>query len=541
MQHRVLRQILYFLIVFFPIALRFLYFGFQYFPQLDDYIQYGNYPTSIDYLLLIQEAGLFASRPLAGISDIFLWGQFWDHMIIALMLICVLWAFAALLFRKVFQRWFGCGMIFLIVFALMPLGFEGTYWISASSRIVVGLFFTALALYLLEWWMETGRWYWLVLWLPCLLLSFCYYEQILVLSLTLSLLSVLLHFRSKGAFMGLLSLPMVGLYFWFTSHFSTGLLASRVKVIWPNNPYYFHEFLPQVWEQIRAVFFEAGIAITGKGFLRGIVQIFQDGAWFYLLCVALASALYYFLTRCHRQSKGKLVPQRSTLIGLVFGIVLVVAPVSLFFIIENPWVSLRAAVASFVGFALLADILCRVLLRHHRIFQGILAAVLVFVFTVASVSELHDYKMNCEKDQAIVGTIEEFMTRECQTAGILNLKSTYLKDQNYSYHEHVCGITENSWALSGAVAALASDDNYPQTVIPYEIKDGICYESWEADTKSPDRLNTLWWYNENENRVIPLFLQGSASEGWEATSEDGAIHCMIRPDEKCNGQIEMIP
>lgn len=344
MRHRILRQTLYFLIVFFPIALRFLYYGFQYFPQLDDYIQYGLYPNAVDYSLLIRNAGLFSSRPMAGISDIFLWGKFWDHMVIALLLICVLWAFSALLFRKVFQRWFGCGIIFLIVFALMPLGFEGTYWLSASTRIVVGMFFTALALYLLEWWIESKRWYLLVLWLPCLWLSFCYYEQILVLSLTLTLLSVLLHFRDKCAFAGLLSLPMVGGYFWFTSHFSTGLLASRVKVIWPDDSYYFHEFLPQLWEQIQSVLFEAGMVITGKGFLRGIVLIFQDGAWLYLICTVLASVLLYFLARCHRPSKGKLIPRMSTPAGLICGIVLVIAPISLFFIIENPWVSLRAAV-----------------------------------------------------------------------------------------------------------------------------------------------------------------------------------------------------
>ncbi len=190
---------------FFSVALRFLYYGFQYFPQLDDYIQYCNYPNSVDYALLIREGGFLASRPLAGISDIFLWGRFWDHMILALLLICVLWTLTALIFRKVFQRWFGCGMIFLIVFALMPLGFEGTYWLSASSRVVVGLFFTALALYLLERRIEEKRWYWLALWLPCLLLSYCYYEQVLVLSLTLTLLSVLLHRRCKDAYIGLLS------------------------------------------------------------------------------------------------------------------------------------------------------------------------------------------------------------------------------------------------------------------------------------------------------------------------------------------------
>lgn len=540
MQHRFPRQLIYFLIVFFPVALRFLYYGFQYFPQLDDYIQYCNYPNSVDYALLIREGGFLASRPLAGISDIFLWGRFWDHMILALLLICVLWTLTALIFRKVFQRWFGCGMIFLIVFSLMPLGFEGTYWLSASSRVVVGLFFTALALYLLERRIEEKRWYWLALWLPCLLLSYCYYEQVLVLSLTLTLLSVLLHRRCKDAYIGLLSLPAVGVYFWFTSHFTTGVLASRMKVIWPTTSRYFHEFLPQLWEQIRSVFFEAGIAITGKGFLRGIVQILRDGAWFYLFCVVAASVLLYFLTRCYRQTRSKPITRRGLSLGVACALLLTAAPVSIFFILDQPWISLRAAVTSFVGFALLADILCHALFRRRQVLSGILAAVLVFVFSVASVSELHDYKMTCEKDRAVVAVINETLSPDYRPAGILNLKSSYLEEQNYDYHEHIHGVTGSDWALSGAAIALSSYDGDFEPVIPYEIRDGFCYRPWEAGTRNLDLLNTLWWYDESENRLIPLSRQGSVTEGWEVTSADGTIHCIIRQDEQGGGHIEML-
>ena len=81
----------------------------------------------------------------------------------AVALISAMYAASACLFRRVWGEYFGTGYLFLVVYALLPLGVEGTYWISASNRVVPSLFFVALAMYLFQKWCRTGRARWLPL------------------------------------------------------------------------------------------------------------------------------------------------------------------------------------------------------------------------------------------------------------------------------------------------------------------------------------------------------------------------------------------
>ena len=67
-----------FLCVAIMVFLRFVFCGFSYAYQGDDYIQYHNYATSDDYLRLIREQGLFSSRPLAIILDLGLYSPLWS-------------------------------------------------------------------------------------------------------------------------------------------------------------------------------------------------------------------------------------------------------------------------------------------------------------------------------------------------------------------------------------------------------------------------------------------------------------------------------
>jgi uncharacterized membrane protein YfcA len=59
--------------------------------------------------------------------------------------------------KWVWSRYFGIGYVFLIVYTLLPLGFEGIYWMSAASRIVVGMFFASAALVFFEKWCTAGK------------------------------------------------------------------------------------------------------------------------------------------------------------------------------------------------------------------------------------------------------------------------------------------------------------------------------------------------------------------------------------------------
>ena len=147
------KELLSVVLLFALFFLRFTYYGLKYYPQLDDYLHYSVYTTekiTADFL---------TTRPLASILDVYLWGNFWGNMIVAILILSILYTVAIYLLMCVFRQYFSCGWMFLLIAALLPMGFEGLYWISAASRIIVGLFFASVAAFLLQCFYESKKWY----------------------------------------------------------------------------------------------------------------------------------------------------------------------------------------------------------------------------------------------------------------------------------------------------------------------------------------------------------------------------------------------
>ena len=144
------------------LVLRYCAFGLSYYPQLDDYIQYCNYRQSTEpFWEMALRVGLLASRPLANIADYFIWSPLFDHMLVGVALVCVLYVAGVGMVWSLLRRYFPVGPVFPVVMTLLPLGMEGLYWMSASTRIVGGMFFGCLGAMAFARWLDTGRWYWL--------------------------------------------------------------------------------------------------------------------------------------------------------------------------------------------------------------------------------------------------------------------------------------------------------------------------------------------------------------------------------------------
>lgn len=127
------------------LVLRYCAFGLSYYPQLDDYIQYCNYRQSTEpFWEMALRVGLLASRPLANIADYFIWSPLFDHMLVGVALVCVLYVACVGMMWSLLRRHFPVGPVFPVVMTLLPLGMEGLYWMSASTRIVGGMFFGCL-------------------------------------------------------------------------------------------------------------------------------------------------------------------------------------------------------------------------------------------------------------------------------------------------------------------------------------------------------------------------------------------------------------
>lgn len=151
-----------FLLLYLLLMVRNCACGPTYYPQLDDYIQYHNYASAASFQALQQSTGLLDTRPLAGLADYFVWSPMFDHMILGLALISLLYVLTVMLFWKILQRYFHVSILFPVLVTLLPLGMEGTYWMSAATRVVVGMFFGVLATRIFLKWLDSGGWGWLI-------------------------------------------------------------------------------------------------------------------------------------------------------------------------------------------------------------------------------------------------------------------------------------------------------------------------------------------------------------------------------------------
>lgn len=499
-------------------SLRFLYYGFTYFPQLDDYIQFYKYAHMGDPAGLIERLGLLAARPLSGLADIFLWSKFWTCPALMLLILAALWAGSAFLFRRVFDRIFGCGSLFTAACLLLPLSFEGTYWFSAATRIVCGMFFAALAMHLFLQHVRNGKKYALPLWVLCQLLAFGFYEPTLALAGAGILLLMLreIYHGCRRAWWGMLTFANLLIYFAFTYFHSVGALANRVVTVLPWEEGYFTFFLPDLLRQMAAAFAKGGSLTLVRGAWRGIKIIASDGGWWYPLLFAALAVGFAFL--CLRTDKKDRPTEGKRWEAYLFAAIFAAAPLTPYLIVANPWFSLRGTVPAFPGLALLLALAAADLFRRRTLITPILTAVFVLVCGVASVSELHDYRVTYENDTAVLTALADELDGAEGRIGILNLNPNYLEEQNYFYHEHLHGVTESDWALQGALFSYTEE--VPK-VIPLATDGFSYYVGWNREMKRIGGFDTLYWWDNAALTLTPLTAEGSDETGWQLFTPDG--------------------
>ena len=528
-------ELLGFAVLFAALLLRISWFSFAYNLQLDDYIHYRTYPEGTDFIALCIDNGLFASRPLAALMDLVFWARL--PLFLGSVLLCGMYAAAGILFLRLFRKLFGTGELFLVVFALLPLGFEGTYWHAAATRILPPMLFCALALTSFARFQETKRWRHLLLFLCWSLLSFCFYEQMLVLSLALSLMLVLVGLlqRKWHSAWGLSVFLPVGIYAAVTGYFSglaAGQLSSRMQIVLPTDPAYFTDHLPKLLKQLKECFLDGGWLTLVRGFRRGLELIVGEKLWAAALIAVLAVLIFLW---------GRKWPgDRTKLLHLapIFGFLAALAPITPFLIIAKPWVCLRSTVPSFLGLALLADYLLRLILKNRT---AALTAVLAAVCMVASVSELHDYHMvartNAQVAQAILDADEELELRG--RVGILGLNQLYQQDQNFLYHDHVMSAHASDWALTGLVRYYAPDGVISFVPTPLAVDQEHYWYSWNKSTRDVTAYDTLLLYSHEAGTLEPLTVTAAEGEQWLLHDAAGVLRARVWQDEKGFGNIEL--
>lgn len=514
------------LAVFLLVMARYCAFGLRYYPQLDDYIQYHNYIRSYSFMALQEKVGILSSRPLAGIADYFFWSPMFDRMILGVALVSALYAAAVLLIWDILGRYFRTSPVLPVIMALLPLGMEGTYWMSASTRVVVGMFFAALAARTFLHWLDGRGWGWLILYLILQLIPFGFYEQAGLLSVALTAGAAILEWTRRGKSLGrcavsLWGVPAMGLYFLATRLLDNGgVYGSRAETVFSVSwHYYLHTLLPEIMGQLRDAFLKGGFYTEAKGFVRGMRMILSGELLLWALCAAALCVLLWLTVR-RREPRERTEEDAPLPLALLSGVLLAAAPVSLFLVLNNPWFSLRGTVTSFPGIALIADSLLVRLwdaLPLRRSGLPVLAAAAAFVFCVAGASELRDYRDTYENDQRAARLVLEAAAEDPAEGriGVLNLEPSSLPNQNFYYHEHIHGCTESDWAFTGLLTALGGE--IKATPLPADP----IYRVWNREANHPAGFEALYWFDGES--VQPAVLRELAENTYQVRDRAGKL------------------
>ncbi len=445
--------------------------GFTYFATLDDYVQYGSYPLfDLDYVYFY--IGTVCARPLASLLDPTLWGAFWNHMWVALLLISALYFLSCVLLDRILKaEGILITPVLYAVCLLLPLTFEGTYWISASSRIVVGLFFAVCASYTLQKYLRGGKKRLIPLYTILCLLSFGFYESVMIFSGLLQLFVLIKYALEKKAYckLWLMAIPAFGagfLLIYYKLAANLGALASRATGFSLEN---LGARFSELFSQLSYIFSVGLFRTTVSGFLDGIRYLAASPVWgiCIITLIAAVSALCAYVSRKHmlRASARLCVP---------LGLALAILPLLPNVLVPDVWLTYRSVAVCIPGLCIAFAPLMTKLLKNRTIF-ALVIFLAVFVFSVGCVNEVQTYKQVNTLDNALLANVishldEEVLAGEKNT--VLVLPHEIAVPQTSYYKDHVKSVFYSDWSLTGAVRAKTQNNNI-KNITPVYSLDGV--------------------------------------------------------------------
>lgn len=435
------------------------FYGFRFYPVIDDWIQYRVYNLfpNLWHDVFIN-IGLFTYRPLAGLADLYVWNHVPAFFIITLM-----HAGAILLFMMSARRLkIPLGMGFAAILLFLPINAEATLWLSASTRLIVPTFFTALALHFL-----TGNrrgnlyFFWIFQ-----LISLGFYEQIAIISCFLCFIA---GYKTKQTQkMAITVMNFVTVIAYYSIAKGHGSLGDRVSVTTPD------------MLRIRTMLSQIGqgwgivqLQLLSNGFLRGLWVLAQR--WWYILPILLAAVI--FGIAANAELSGQKIVLNNALFYLykdktdrknrrfytkiILGIILFLIPYIPFVFFHTPHIGMRNLFPSLIGLGLIVDALISGF-RHLR------AALIIYaiVCMVITCSELHDYKAASEAD----ATIAHQLAQDIQSPDFVLQTVPSVIQTNVQFQEHIINITNSDWLATGAVRAVSKDVCVPMIEVDESLK-----------------------------------------------------------------------
>lgn len=446
--------------------LPYLLYSFQYFPILDDYIQYWAFPAYHDLSYVYLTIGSLSTRPLASLLDPTLWGSLWLCLSLALLFITAFHLLSGWLLYKTLNRFqVSVTPFFWLIYFMAPLGMEGRFWLSASSRVIMGLFFAAVSLFFLSAFIQKKKG-WKYFFVFCLfqLISCGFYEAASVFSVTAAVLLFFLGFwrkREKRLFAvpaaSVINISLMFAYYKLFAALGSGTSRASGRLKLAALPAGVKEMLRQVGE-IFSLTYERVIL----GCRDGIQVLCGSGLWgIFILLLIIFAAFCLCLQREERKKKNT----SHVLLFETAGLILFLAPLIPNLLTEDIWITNRSMFFPLIGLALMAEPLFGLL--RGRVKKAALF-VMAFVFITAGVNEYDVFRRVHLQDEQLLDAVVEQMSPEAkagQQKVIVVLSEEVKTEQNAYYKDHVKSVFDSDWALTGAVRARLQDLS-PRSVQP---------------------------------------------------------------------------
>ena len=452
------RNPLFWCTLLFTMILKYGYYGFTYFPVLDDHNMYGIL-SMLSPAQAFSQYAMYTTRPLAVLLDTYVISKLWGGLWIALLLFTILHFFCCyLVYLILMKNNIKTGTILAVTFALLPLGVEAGYWIAASSRIVAGLFFALLSFLLYMKYIEKNnlqqghaRLY-LLGFAVTNLFSLGFYEQVIAFSFVGIIFLMAVNFkRQKNKWISLIpivNIAIIGLYYFLFRNM--GNMSDRGQLL--SGRYIQHTV--EVIKRIRELTINSPASMIKHGAINGAQLILSDTAVIFTLLAVIVSIMFGIFFAHEKLT----ISWKGFVIRLVAGLALVILPFAPFFILQSTWIVHRNAFVSIVGLGLIAEGVAGILFSKWdlKVFRGIIVGIVVFVFLLCNVVEVNDYRNVSRIDNEITANLaavledtagQEWINRDIV---VFNTKKVYIDTTS----RRLSNCTATNWGLAGAMRSI---------------------------------------------------------------------------------------
>ncbi|MBQ9267584.1 MAG: hypothetical protein IJ217_04825 [Clostridia bacterium] len=438
------------------VIFQFSFFGLRYFNVVDDNNQLGIFHLLNDNISenVIHRYQSYNVRPLAFISDAYIFQLFWNHMYLLLAIILVLHVCNLFFIDKIGEKiGIHLNAFCLALFGLAPILVESLYWISASTRIVFSMFLCLASIYLLLQYFDeenkTKRIAFLAGAILLNLLCVGYYEQTVALNLFLFVFVLILLKKYKYLWIPVVSTTWIGI--WYIYFMANGQMQSRgalnLKGIFGNGIQLIknvHIIYKNGWSN-----FIYSLGFGGDSILSTPLSI--------LLFALIAGFIYYIY-----KNKFAMDQNSSVWKKLALGAIIFVVPLLPFLILETGAIYVRNMYFSTLGLAIIIGTLLDLILKlvKNETVCNIIKTALILIFTVPFVISNLDGANNYRKVNAldnkvasqIIENVDSNIFEEKKSIAIYYDVDSLPKYKNLS--NYVESTIESDWATAGKLQVM---------------------------------------------------------------------------------------